>query len=203
VYELARVATYPICESGRRTLFEPRALADWIAARAVPPLRADDRDDDRHPRTGRLGRCSQRPPRGVVGLRAAAEIVGEGLARGWRQRYRRCAMGEIDSQDHAGQRTRRREARQIIGAYHDEQLRALLEHVRDGFARLDRGELDAFELDDLIHRYRRSAQKLWTFCGSGGADWERAVSALEFAREQGEEPDWWQAGGAPRRRHAN
>ena len=105
----------------------------------------------------------------------------------------------MDSHDHAGQRARRRAARELIAAYHQEQLRALLEHVREGFVRLDAGELDVFELDDLIHRYKRSAQKLWTFCGSGGADWERAVSALKFAREQGEEPEWWEAG-APRRR---
>ena len=46
----------------------------------------------------------------------------------------------------------------MIGEYHEEQLRLLLEHVRDGFDKLDRGELDPFELDELIHRYKRSAQ---------------------------------------------
>jgi hypothetical protein len=33
--------------------------------------------------------------------------------------------------------------------------------VREGFARLDAGEIDAFELDDLIHHYKRSARELW------------------------------------------
>src|SRR5580700_4642317 len=93
-----------------------------------------------------------------------------------------------------GERARRRAARELIGAYHDEQLRGLLEHVREGFDRLDRGEIDAFELDDLIHRYKRSARELWKFCGSSGSDWERAARRLEFLRGDGEEPDWWSVG---------
>jgi hypothetical protein len=88
----------------------------------------------------------------------------------------------------------------VIAAYHEEQLRALLERVREGFARLDASEIDAFELDDLIHRYKRSAAELWKFCGSSGGQWERAAGTLAYLREQGEEPDWWDAG-APCHRH--
>jgi hypothetical protein len=62
-----------------------------------------------------------------------------------------------------GEKARRRAARELIGRYHDEQLRLLLDHVRAGFEKLDRGEIDPFELDELIHRYKRSAQKLWSF----------------------------------------
>jgi hypothetical protein len=40
--------------------------------------------------------------------------------------------------------------------YHEQQLGLLLEGVREGFARMDAGEIDAFELDELIHRYQRS-----------------------------------------------
>jgi hypothetical protein len=98
------------------------------------------------------------------------------------------------------ERARRRAARDLIGRYHEEQLRLLLEHVREGFERLDRGEIDPFDLDDLIHHYKRSAQKLWSFCGSSGSGWERAALTFEWWREQGEpEPDWWEAG-EPRRR---
>jgi hypothetical protein len=104
-----------------------------------------------------------------------------------------------DPETVAGERARRRAARALIGAYHEEQLRGLLEHVREGFARLDLGEIDAFELDELIHRYKRSARELWKFCGSSGSEWERAVKTLAFLRETGEEPDWWSAG-EPRRR---
>jgi hypothetical protein len=91
----------------------------------------------------------------------------------------------------ANEKAKRRAARELIGPYHQEQLRALLEHVRDGFARLDAGELDAFELDDLIHRYKRATQKLWSFCTGGGAHVYSTASTLEWLREQGELPDWW------------
>jgi PAS domain-containing protein len=110
--------------------------------------------------------------------------------------------GEPTSRGRENERARRREARELVAAYHDEQLRALLERVRDGFARLDAGEIDAFDLDDLIHHYKRAARELWKFCGSSGSEWERAARSLAFWREQGEEPEWWEAG-APRHRRNN
>ena len=110
--------------------------------------------------------------------------------------------GEPTSRGREDERARRRAAREVIGAYHEEQLQALLERVRVGFARLDAGEIDAFDLDDLIHHYKRAARELWKFCGSSGSEWERAASTLAFWREQGEDPDWWEAG-APRRRRTN
>ncbi|HEV2810040.1 MAG TPA: hypothetical protein VGV93_06550 [Acidimicrobiales bacterium] len=91
----------------------------------------------------------------------------------------------------SSEKAKRREARAIVGAYHQEQLRALLEHVRDGFAQLDAGEIDEFELDDLIHRYKRAARQLWSFCGSSGSQWLQAATALEYMRDRGEEHDWW------------
>ncbi len=93
----------------------------------------------------------------------------------------------------------RRTAREQIAAYHQAQLRLLLEHVRSGFAQLDAGEIDEFELDDLLHHYKRAASKLWTFCGSSGGQWLQAANTLAYLREQGEEPDWWERG-APRDR---
>lgn len=89
------------------------------------------------------------------------------------------------------EKARGREARAIVGAYHQEQLRLLLEHVRNGFAQLDAGEIDEFELDDLIHRYKRAAGRLWSFCGSSGGQWLQAATALEYMRDRGEEHDWW------------
>jgi hypothetical protein len=106
----------------------------------------------------------------------------------------------MSSDEQIGEKARRRAARETIAAYHEEQLGLLLEHVREGFRRMDAGEIDAFELDELIHRYKRSARELWKFCGQTGSDWVRAVGMLEMLREQGEElPDWWVAG-EPRRR---
>jgi hypothetical protein len=86
----------------------------------------------------------------------------------------------------------------MIGRYHDQQLRLLLRQVRGGFEQLDAGELDAFGLDEFIHRYKRSAQKLWSFCGSSASGWQRAALTLEWWRqEDGEETDWWEV-----RRHS-
>lgn len=110
-------------------------------------------------------------------------------------------VGEHDQPpDRSAERAERRAARQAIGDYNEAQLRLLLERVRDGFGRWDAGEIDAFELDELIHRYKRSARELWKFCGQTGSDRVFAARTLEFWREQGEElPDWWDAG-EPRRR---
>ncbi|HUF32985.1 MAG TPA: hypothetical protein VMN58_07240 [Acidimicrobiales bacterium] len=93
--------------------------------------------------------------------------------------------------DASSEKAKRREARAIVGAYHQEQLRVLLEHVREGFDLLDAGEIDEFELDDLIHRYKRAAGQLWTFCGSSGGQWLQAATALAHMRDRGEERDWW------------
>jgi hypothetical protein len=109
-------------------------------------------------------------------------------------------VNDLKGRDQLGERAQRREARRIIAAYHDEQLRGLLEHVREGFARLDAGEIDAFDLDDIIHHYKRSARELWKFCGSSGGQWKRAADTLAFLREQDGEPDWWDAGAPPDRR---
>lgn len=70
--------------------------------------------------------------------------------------------------------------------------------MRIGFVQLDAGEIDAFDLDDLIHRYKRAAAKLWTFCGSRGGQWQEAARALTHLRDRNEPPpDWW-AEAAPR-----
>lgn len=86
----------------------------------------------------------------------------------------------------------RQAARAVVAAYHQQELRGLLDHVREGFLRLDAGEVNEFELDDLIHRYKRAAAKLWSFCGSSGAQWVQAANTLAFLRDRGEPtPDWW------------
>lgn len=86
----------------------------------------------------------------------------------------------------------------MIATYHQEELCRLLEHVRAGFAELDAARIDAFELDDLIHHYKRFARQLWNFCGSSGSQWERPASTLALFREEGDEPDWWEAGAQSR-----
>jgi hypothetical protein len=106
--------------------------------------------------------------------------------------------GTDDARGRETEKADRRAARVLIIAYHQAELRSLLEHVRTGFAQLDAGAIDEFELDDLIHHYKRSAHELWKFCGSSGGQWLQAANALKYLREQDDEPDWW-ATGAPRR----
>ena len=96
-------------------------------------------------------------------------------------------------------KAQRRADREAVGAYHEAQLAKLLERVRDGFERYDAGTIDAFELDDVIHHYKRAAQKLWSTCVGGGAQAERMARALEWQAARGEETDWWDLA-APRRR---
>ena len=133
-----------------------------------------------------------------------------GSAQAWRNspphnpgRRMACSLGWVEETgrtvDPMSERARRRDARALIAAYHEEQLQLLLERVREGFGRLDAGEIDVFDLDELIHHYKRSAAELWKFCGSSGGAWLRAAQTLSFVREEGDEPDWWEAG-SPRER---
>jgi hypothetical protein len=78
-----------------------------------------------------------------------------------------------------------------VEAYLEHQLRDLLERVREGFARLDSGEIGVVELDDLIRRYAQAARDLRDFCGSSEEDFVKTARVLEFLREQGGETDWW------------
>ena len=69
----------------------------------------------------------------------------------------------------ASSKAERRAARAVVAAYHEAELGKLIERLRAGIARYDAGVIDAFELDDLVHHYKRATQKLWSFCvGSGG-----------------------------------
>ena len=96
------------------------------------------------------------------------------------------------------EKAERRAARELVAAYHQDELRKLLEHVRAGFAQMDAGEIDEFDLDDLIHRYKKAAAKLWSFCGSSGGQWLSATRSLTYLRERDESlPDWWEEA-APR-----
>ncbi|MGH2834271.1 MAG: hypothetical protein ACRDK2_15990 [Solirubrobacteraceae bacterium] len=94
----------------------------------------------------------------------------------------------------------RRAAKALVGAYHEATLASLIEHVREGLTSYDAGELDAFELDDVIHQYKRAARELWKFCVGGGAHVLSAARTLEYWEAEEELPEWWEAG-TPRRAH--
>jgi len=107
----------------------------------------------------------------------------------------RVMAGAVEASNPQNDKAERQAAQRRVTEYHQTQLRGLLDHVREGFARLDAGELDEFELDDLIHHYKRSAAKLWTFCSSRGA-----AQNLSYLQEQSRETDWWSAGASRRER---
>ena len=114
--------------------------------------------------------------------------------------YVRTVVEPSTSERAPADKAERRAAREVVGAYHRAELRRLLERVRDGFARLDAGEIDEFELDALIHQYQRAATRLWSFCGSSGGQWLQAAETLAYLRERDETPpDWWAEAAAQRR----
>lgn len=100
-------------------------------------------------------------------------------------------MADPPRAEDASEKAKRRQARAAVSSYRQEQLRVLLEHVREGFAKLDAGKIDEFELDNLIHRYERAAKQLWIFCGSAGSQELHAAATLAHMRDHGEERNWW------------
>lgn len=90
-------------------------------------------------------------------------------------------------------------ARDRVAAYHEAQLGTLLAHVRTSFDAYEAGRIDAFELDDVIHRYQRAAKKLHSFCVGSGSQVELAARTLEWLESEGNQPDWWKEADSTRR----
>ena len=87
----------------------------------------------------------------------------------------------------------RRAAREIVAAYHEEQLAELVQRVKLAIERFQAGETDAFEVDEVIFQYSRAAKELWKFCNMGHVE-----SAARIVRD--EPPgDWWDRGERRRR----
>lgn len=85
-------------------------------------------------------------------------------------------------------KSERQAAREIIAAYHEEQLGQLLARVRDSLDDFSAGQLDAFEVDRVLFQYSRAAKELWKFCN---------LDDVEFAASlvHDRDPfDWWQRG---------
>lgn len=100
-----------------------------------------------------------------------------------------------------GTNAERRDARERVIAYHQASLAVLVGHVADTIDGYRAGELDAFEVDQLIHQYHRGAQELWKFCwaSGGAAHLEFVADTIQRQADQGRVTDWWQRG-APRQR---
>jgi len=113
--------------------------------------------------------------------------------------YVRGVAERADSDHEPSEKAERQAARELVGRYHREELHKLLDHVRDGFTRLDAGDIDEFELDQLIHQYKKAATQLWSFCGTSGGQWLQAAKSLRYHEAAGEPVrDWWEEA-TPRR----
>ncbi|OHV00491.1 hypothetical protein [Mycobacterium talmoniae] len=88
----------------------------------------------------------------------------------------------------------RRAARERVGAYHEQQLAELIEHVAGAVDRYRTGEADAYAVDEAIHHYHRAARELWKFCWStgGGTHVEITDHVLDRMATDGETIDWWE-----------
>ncbi len=79
-----------------------------------------------------------------------------------------------------GDKTQRRAAIALLATCHEARLAELIEHGRDGRARYDAGEIDAFELDAVMHSSPRAAGELWKFCTASGP---HAVTVARLLKE--------------------
>lgn len=91
-----------------------------------------------------------------------------------------------------GTKAERRAARELVAAYHEARLDELVARVAEAVDRHRAGELDAFEVDQVIHHYHRAARELWKFCQITGVQAEVTAYTITRMSEQGETIDWWQ-----------
>lgn len=92
-----------------------------------------------------------------------------------------------------GAKSDRRAARNAVAAYHEEQLGELVARVEGAIDRYLAGELDAFNVDEIIFQYSCATKELWKFCNLTNIE-----VAASIIQEQSP-ADWWERG-APRRR---
>ena len=95
----------------------------------------------------------------------------------------------------------RRAAQERVSAYHQAQLAGLLSHIGAAIDGYRAGEIDAYAVDETIHRYHRAAAELWKFCFArgGGAHAEFTAAVLDRMTTGAEPIDWWEC--ATPRRH--
>jgi hypothetical protein len=90
-------------------------------------------------------------------------------------------------------KSERRTVREEVATNHGIQLAVLISRVGEAIDRHRAGELDAFDVDHVLHHYSRAAKELWKFCN---------MLQVEIAADiiRSEPPiDWWQRG-APKER---
>jgi hypothetical protein len=93
-----------------------------------------------------------------------------------------------------GQESERAKALGVIRDYHAAELADLVSRVGDAVDRFRAGTGDAFEVDEVIFQYNRSAKELWKFCNLGDPYDIAAVIRTGGHR------DWWATGARKHRR---
>lgn len=88
-------------------------------------------------------------------------------------------------------KSERRAARSVVAEYHQAELGKLVARVGVAVDGYRAGELDAFEVDQVLFQYSRAAKELWKFC-----NYLQVEVAAALIREQPPH-DWWERG-APR-----
>lgn len=90
-------------------------------------------------------------------------------------------------------KSERQVAREAVAAFHEAQLARLVEHVGSAVDRFRSGQMDAFDVDQVLFQYARSAKELWKFCNLGDPE---LVAGLIRDRPP---VDWWELA-APKER---
>jgi len=104
-----------------------------------------------------------------------------------------CGAGLASSLALVSGKSERRAARSVVADYHQAQLGELVARVGEAVDRYRAGELDAFDVDQVLFQYSRAAKELWKFCNSLEVEVAAAMIRDQPPR------DWWERG-APRRR---
>jgi hypothetical protein len=90
-------------------------------------------------------------------------------------------------------KSERQAARARVAEYHEAQQAELVARVGDAIDRYRAGELNAFDVDQVLFQYSRAAKELWKFCNYGQVEIAAAMIGEPLAT------DWWERG-APRER---
>jgi hypothetical protein len=90
-------------------------------------------------------------------------------------------------------KSERRAAVEVVVEYHEARLTELVQRVGDVVDRFRAGELDAFEVDQVIFQYSRAAKELWKFCNLADAEFNAGLIGDRTVI------DWWERG-APKHR---
>lgn len=80
----------------------------------------------------------------------------------------------------------RRAAREAVAVYHEAELTRLVDRVGEAIDGFRSGQLDAFEVDQVLLQYSRAAKELWKFCNLGSVE----LTASLITRD-GPPIDWW------------